>query len=155
MLDVVTNHQIVLLFFREGQSIRKIAEKLKISRQTVTARIKDYEQFKATPISNQDHPNSLFHQYLKTGSVYKSGNREKRKLSEDIIAIVNKCLEENEIKRLNGGLKQQLKKIDIYKKIINAGHIISYSTVCKHIGVKDKQVPEVFILQVKLKAPVV
>jgi len=149
MLDAVTNHQIVLLFFREGQSIRKIAEKLKISRQTVAAKIKEYEQFKALPISNQDHPNSLFNQYLKNGSVYKSGNHGIRKLSGDIIAIVTKCLEENEINRLNGETKLQLNKIDIYKKIINAGHIISYSSVCKHIGVKG-QFQKVFILQATL-----
>ena len=78
MLDVATNHQIILLFFREGLSIRKIAAKLKINKRTVAARIKEYEAFKASPLSDQDNPRSLLNQYLKTGSVYNSANRTKR-----------------------------------------------------------------------------
>ncbi|MDP1812054.1 MAG: ATP-binding protein [Sediminibacterium sp.] len=72
---MATNHQIILLFFRSGLSIRKIAKKLKIHRGTVSARIKEYEQFKASPISDQDNPKSLLNQYLKTGSIYHSENR--------------------------------------------------------------------------------
>jgi hypothetical protein len=54
MLKVGTSHQIVLLFFREGLSIRKIAKKLKINARTVASRIKEYEDFKASPLSDQD-----------------------------------------------------------------------------------------------------
>ncbi|MCK9402878.1 MAG: helix-turn-helix domain-containing protein [Chitinophagaceae bacterium] len=124
MLDVATNHQIILLFFREGLSIRKIAKKLKIHRGTVSARIKEYEQFKASPISDQDNPKSLLNQYLKTGSIYHSENRGKRKLSEEMIVIIDKCLQENEIKRLDGRTKQQVKKIDIHEQMLTAGHVI-------------------------------
>jgi len=147
MLDVATNHQIILLFFREGQSIRKIAKALKINRRTVAARIKEYEQFKASPISDQDNPHSLLNQYLKTGSIYHSENRDNRKLSEEMIAIIDKSLQENEIKRLDGRAKQQLKKIDIHEQILTAGHVISYSSVCKHIGTKVMQSQEAFIRQ--------
>lgn len=147
MLDVPTNHQIILLFFREGLSIRKIAKKLKINRRTVAARIKEYEQFKASPISDQDNPKSLLNQYLKTGSIYHSENRGKRKLSEEMIAIIDKCLAHNEIKRLDGRTKQQLKKIDIHEQILTAGHVISYSSVCKYIETKVTQSQEAFIRQ--------
>ena len=75
MLEVETNHQIILLFYREGLSVRKIARKLKIHRDTVKARIDQYEQFKASPLSDQDKPGSLLNQYLKTGSVYYSAGR--------------------------------------------------------------------------------
>lgn len=68
MLKVETSHQIILLYFREGLSIRKIAKKLKINARTVASRIKEYEQFKASPLSDQDKPRSLLNQYLKTGS---------------------------------------------------------------------------------------
>lgn len=147
MLDVATNHQIILLFFREGLSIRKIAKKLKIHRGTVSARIKEYEQFKASPISDQDNPKSLLNQYLKTGSIYHSENRGKRKLSEEMIAIIDKCLQNNEIKRLDGRTKQQVKKIDIHEQILTAGHVISYSSVCKYIETKVTQSQEAFIRQ--------
>ena len=58
MLEVETNHQIILLYFREGVSIRKIAKRLNIHRDTVKARIDQYEQFKASPISDHDNPYS-------------------------------------------------------------------------------------------------
>jgi Homeodomain-like domain len=147
MLQVETNHQIILLFFREGLSIRKIARKLKIHRDTVKARIDQYEQFKASPLSDQDNPRSLLNQYLKTGSVYDSSGRGKRKLTEDIIVIIDGCLQENEAKRLDGRMKQRLKKIDIHEKILSAGHVISYCVVCEYIRAKTAQVQEAFIRQ--------
>src|ERR1017187_2747933 len=147
MLQVETNHQIILLFFREGLSIRKIAKKLKINFRTVVGRIKEYEKFKASPISDQDKPQSLLNRYLKTGSSYNSSTRTKRKLSEDIIAIIDKCLLENETKRLDGRMKQRLRKIDIYELIMGSGHSISYSIVCKYIRTKVSQFNEAFIRQ--------
>jgi hypothetical protein len=147
MLEVETNHQIILMFFREGLSIRKIARKLKIHRSTVKARIDQYEQFKASPLSDQDKPRSLLNQYLKTGLVYNSASRCKRKLTEDIIAIIDGCLQENEAKRLDGRMKQRLKKIDIHEKILSAGHVISYCVVCDHIRTKTAQTLEAFIRQ--------
>lgn len=147
MLEVETTHQIILLYFREGQSIRKIAKNLKLNRRTVAARIREYEQFKSSPISDQDKPQSLLNHYLKTGSAYNSSTRTKRKLSEQIIAIIDKCLLENEAKRLDGRMKQRLKKIDIHELILNAGHVISYTIVCDYIRTKVSQFQEAFVRQ--------
>ena len=147
MLEVETNHQIILLFFREGLSIRKIAKKLKINRRTVAGRIKEYEEFKASPISDQDKPQSLLNHYLKTGASYNSATRTKRKLSGEIIAIINNCLLENEAKRLDGRMKQRLKKVDIHELILGAGHVISYTVVCAYIRTKVLQFHEAFIRQ--------
>ena len=47
MLKVETNHQVILLFYREGLSFRQIAKKLKIHRDTVKTRIDEYVQFSA------------------------------------------------------------------------------------------------------------
>lgn len=147
MLEVEINHQIILLFYREGLSLRKIAKKLNIHRDTVKARIDQYEEFKASPISDQDNPKSLLNQYLKTGSVYNISSRQKRKLSQDIITIIDNCLLENEAKRLDGRMKQRLKKIDIHELIINAGHQIGYSVVCEYILTKVLSSQEAFIRQ--------
>ncbi|WP_170827276.1 helix-turn-helix domain-containing protein [Arcticibacter eurypsychrophilus] len=54
-----TNHQIILLYYREGLSQRKIAKKLHIHRLTVRYRIAEYELFKSSPLSGQDKPSSL------------------------------------------------------------------------------------------------
>ena len=133
MLEVETNHQIILLYYREGLSQRKIAKQLNIHRYTVKARIEQYERFKSAPLSDQDKPASLLNQYLRTGSVYNSANRTKRRLTGEVAEIIDNCLLENEAKRLDGRTKQQLKKIDIHEKIISAGHQISYSALCEHI----------------------
>lgn len=147
MLEVETNHQIILLYFREGLSIRKIAKQLNIHRDTVKARIVQYEQFKASPISDQDKPGSLLNQYLKTGSVYNCTTRTRRKLNDSILAIIDKCIGENEAKRLDGRIKQRLKRVDIHELILSAGHMISYSVVCEYIKTKVTQFAEGFIRQ--------
>lgn len=85
MLEVETIHQIMLLFYREGLSLRKIAKKLHIHRRTVKARIDQYEQFKRSPLSDQDKPKSLLNQYLRTGSVYDSSQFSQ---AQEPIAIV-------------------------------------------------------------------
>lgn len=147
MLEVETNHQIILMFYREGLSLRKIARKLKIHRDTVKARIDEYEKFKASPISDQDKPQSLLNQYLKTGPVYNVASRQKRKLSEEMIAIIDNCLVDNEAKRLDGRMKQRLKKIDIHELILTAGHVIGYSVVCDYIRTKVLSSQEAFVRQ--------
>lgn len=147
MLKVETNHQIILLFFREGLSIRKIARKLRIHRDTVKARIDEYVRFKASPLSDQDNPRSLLNQYLKTGPAYDISNRHKRKLTEGVIAIIEGCLRENEAKKLDGRMKQRLRKIDIHEKILSAGFIISYCVVCEYIRTKNAEAREAFIRQ--------
>ena len=59
MLEVETNHKIILLYYREGLSQRKIAKQLNIHRLTVRHRLAEYEQFKSSPLSDQDKPSSL------------------------------------------------------------------------------------------------
>lgn len=147
MLEVETNHQIILLYFREGLSQRKIALKLKIHRDTVKDHITQYEKFKAASASDKDDPKSLLSQYLKVGPAYNSKNRIKRKLTGDILDIIDACLQENEIKRNTGRIKQQLKKIDIHEKIVSAGHSISYPAICAHISTRLGQQKEAFIRQ--------
>lgn len=147
MLDVETNHQIILLYFREGLSLRKIANQLKISRKTVKARITEYERFKSKPVNDQLSPGSSKSRYLTSGPAYDISKRHKRRLSNEITDIIDVCLEENEVKKLEGRTKQQLKKIDIHEKILSAGYAIGYTTVCNYISARSTQVREAFIKQ--------
>ncbi len=147
MLDVEVNHQIILLYFREGLSLRKIAQQLRISRDTVKARIDAYERFKSLPVEDQLDPQSAKSQYLLNGPVYDSSNRVKRKLTAEIMTIIDACLKENETKRLEGRLKQQLRKIDIHEKILSAGYSIGYTTISEYIRDQTAQVREAFIRQ--------
>lgn len=147
MLDVEVNHQIILLYFREGLSLRKIAQQLRISRDTVKARVDAYERFKTLPVKDQLDPQSAKSQYLLKGPVYDSSNRVKRKLTAEIMSIIDACLKENETKRLEGRLKQQLRKIDIHEKILIAGYSIGYTTISEYIRDQTAQVREAFIRQ--------
>lgn len=147
MLEVETNHKIILLYYREGLSQRKIAKQLNIHRLTVRHRLAEYEQFKSSPLSDQDKPSSLLNQYLRTGSVYNSSNRCKPRLNDEVLDIINKCLEENTAKRLDGRAKQQLKNIDILEKIHQLGYQLSYSRLCDHISKSTQLAKEAFIRQ--------
>jgi hypothetical protein len=147
MLEVETNHQIILLYFRECLSIRGIAKKLGIGRAVVKARIVAYERFKSAPGNDQQDLQSSKSKYLNEGPRYDSSNRIKRRLSQEIINIIEVCLEENEVKRLDGRSKQQLRKVDIHEKLLSAGYAISYTTVSEYIRTRKSQVREAFIRQ--------
>lgn len=147
MLVVETNHQIILLYFREGLSMRKIAKQLNICRASVKARIVEYERFKSQPVDDQQDPDTLKSKYLNGGPTYDSSTRVKRSLNDEIIAVIDVCLAENETKRLEGRVKQQLRNIDIHEKILNAGYCIGYTTVSEYIRKRKSPVREAFIRQ--------
>ena len=147
MLEVETNHQIILLYYREGLSIRKIAKQLEVHRKTVKARIAQHEQYKSAPAIEQNDPGSAVGQYLEKGPTDNSSGRPKRKLTDDIIHIVDGCLQENEVKKLDGRQKQRLRRIDIHELVLSKGHSISYSVVCEYIQKKQARSQEAFIRQ--------
>lgn len=147
MLDVDITHQIILMHFVEGLSVRKIAQKLKIHRKTVTSRIEQYNHFKNGPGAEKSPSPAKLVKYLETGTVYDSSGRTVRKLTAEITKRIDACLVENEKKRLDGRRKQQLRKIDIHEVLVTAGFDISYSSVCKYIGGKDMRSQEAFIKQ--------
>jgi hypothetical protein len=147
MLEVETNHQIVLMYFKEGKSLREIAKELHINRKTVKARVELHKLFKASPEGSPGTLNAKLSQYLQRGSVYDSSTRKRRKLNDEIVGMIDECLAENEVKRLDGRHKQRLKRIDIHEKLKDEGHDIVYSAVCDYIATKFMEVREVFIKQ--------
>jgi transposase len=147
MLQLETSHQIILLYYREGLSIRSIAKQLNIHRKTVKARIDQHEQYKSAPVSEKEDPNKPIGQYLQKGLSYDSSGRGKRKLTPAIIAMIEESLAENEAKKLDGRQKQQLRRIDIHERILKAGHSISYSLLCDYIQKKLGSRQEAFIRQ--------
>jgi transposase-like protein len=147
MLEVDINHQIILMYFREGLSLRSIAKQLKINRHTVKSRVDQYSQFKTASVTKSGTTAASITKYLQTGTVYDVSTRKPRRLNDEIAAIIHTCLEQNEAKQLDGRQKQQLKKIDIHEKILAAGHEVSYSTLCKYIVDRALHAREAFIKQ--------
>jgi transposase-like protein len=147
MLEVETNHQIILLYYRERLSIRRIAKQLDLHRNTVKARIDLHERYRSSSAEEKEDPGCQVGQYLQKGHTYDSSGRGKRKLTADITDIIHVCLQENEAKRQDGRSKQRLRRIDIHERILAAGHSISYSVICDYIQKKLGGHQEAFIRQ--------
>lgn len=146
MIEVDISHKILLLYFKEGLSRREIARRLKVNRKTVSSRIEQYQHFQNTPTGTDGQVQALS-KYLQNGTVYDSSGRQRRKLNEQIVRQINTHLAENARKRNNGLRKQQLRKIDIHEKLLEAGFAISYSSVCKYIATQVAISQEAFIRQ--------
>ena len=103
MLQLETNHQIILLYYRAGLPIRKIASRVNIHRKTVKHRIAQHARDKTAPLAEKEDPCTPIGQYLKKAPAYDISGRVKRKLSAEIIGIMEECLKEHETKILMAG----------------------------------------------------
>ena len=90
-------------FYQEGLPIRKIASRLNIHRKTVKDRIDQHERYKTAPEAEKEDPCTPIGQYLKKAPAYDIFGRVKRKLSAEIIGIMEGCLTEHEAKHLMAG----------------------------------------------------
>ncbi len=142
MLEVDINHRIILMYFREHLSLRQISKQLHINRKTVTLRIKEYKEFQTSSKKGSASVSSAASKYLQNGTLYDTSSRKPRRVNEEIATLIDVCLQENEVKRLDGRRKQQLRKTDIFERLKTVGFKISYSTVCKYITDKELHAQE-------------
>jgi len=140
-----TKQEIILRSYRAGKSQRMISRELQISRLTVKKYIEEYEAYL---LANDSKKEGEF-EYLLRPIVYKSGNRSRLKLTQDVQQAIDKLLEDNEQKKRQGLRKQLLKKYDIYEQINLQGYTVGYTTVCNYIRCKSKKTvaKEAFIRQ--------
>ena len=131
MLTVVEIQSIVHLYRSGDYSRREIARKLGISRTTVNKVLAQYEATQETA----DH--EALENLLTLQPAYNSQGRKPRKLSQAIAAEIDKYLELNRQRSLQGMRKQQLKKIDIWQELDSKGVQISYQTVCRYVTAKE------------------
>lgn len=128
-----TKQEIILKYYREGQSQRQIAHNLSISRSTVRRYISAYEsRLKCSTGSS----GSLSAELL-TPPVYKASNRVPRKLTPAVCEAIDKLLEKESEKKRQGLGKQLLKKCDIHEHLVAQGFDIGYTTVCNYIQTKQ------------------
>ena len=143
-----TKQEIIRRYFREFDTIRKIARDLRINRMTVKKHLADYlesEQATSKGIDRQ-----ALQDYLSSPPRYDSRNRGRRKLTSEIEAMINTQLEENRRKRQEGLRKQIKRKIDIWEYVVSQGQQIGYTTVCNYIREQELQKCEAFIKQIYL-----
>ncbi len=147
---MVDKQEIILRYFREGQSQRKIARDLGLSRPTVKKYIKAYRESKSK-IECQGNNTSLeVKEDLISVPIYNSQNRNKRVLTNDLQLLIDEFILQNKQRRDSGLPKQVMKKIDILEAIQEKGHKIGYTTICNYIREKEQQQNEAFIKQTYL-----
>jgi len=121
--------------WREGYSKSEIARMVGRHRDTVRKYIGEYEKKRKELIeSNNQSSIAEIIDDIVSKPKYNSGNRNKRKLTDEIIEEIDRHLKENKIKKQRGEGKQQKKKIDIYEALIRDGYDIGYSTICNAIS---------------------
>jgi len=148
MITLLDKQRIILKHYQEGKSRRAIQRETGISRKTIRKYINDYESIRAK-VFEQDGTASkeeLIQEIVEKPS-YDSSNRQKIKLTSEIMGQINHYLQENQHKRETGKSKQQKKKIDIYDALIIQGYDISYSTVCNAIRNLERNRREAYIKQ--------
>lgn len=142
MMSMVDKNEILLRFFRKGESKSAIAKSLKTTRKTVRRILSEYETIKNSPDFEK-----LLEQGLSSKPCYTSTNRQKVKLTIEVQGEIDFCLEQNNQRRQEGMHKQVMKKADIHEYLRSKGIDISYSTVCTYIRKEEKRTKEAFIKQ--------
>lgn len=149
MVKLNEKADILLKFFVEGKSKRRIARETGKSRNTVRKYINKHEK-KLSKIDKTLGKDKLLPliESLVEEPKYDSSSRNKRKLTDEIINDIQKCLKNNKKKKMQGEHKQLMKKIDIHDYLVQKGYDISYSTVCNYIRKNIQQSKEAYIKQV-------
>jgi len=140
-----TKQEIIRRFFRENDSERKIARDLQINRKTVKKYLRDYLKAKDRCVA--EGTQESLQEYSCSPPVYDTSHRRRRKLTDEIGAIICEQLEDNERKKREGLRKQIKRKIDIHEYLSSQGYRIGYTTVCNYIRDHELSAREAFIRQ--------
>ncbi len=144
---MIDKQEIILRYFRNGESIRHISRVTGISRHTVGKYVAEYSsQKEALRSMSGGSPAELIESIVEAPS-YDSSKRKKRKLTPEIVERVKQCLSENTQKRSRGQHKQQMKKIDIHQLLLSEGYAIGYSSICLLVNELADRRAEGFIKQ--------
>jgi transposase len=136
LIQLLEKQQIIISAYLEGKSYRSIARETGINRKTVSKYVKEYEEARQKLLEDNEYRGDDKRELIDSiveKPKYNSQNRQKRKLTAEIIEEIQFHLKENELKRARGQAKQQKKKIDIFEAIEAKGYDISYPTICNTI----------------------
>ena len=144
----LTEKQKILSRHIQGVSNREIARELHISKNTVNKYVAEYDDLhralmESNPETDEEEIISAFTEKPK----YDSSGRSRRKVTPEIIALVNECLEENEAKLARGKRKQIMKKTDIWEYVREKGYDISRQTISNIIDESSEKHFEAYIKQ--------
>lgn len=147
MITLKEKQEVILRYYREGDSLRKISRDLCLNRKTVTRYIHKYEQDLEQSEDPVAKDNIVIGSDICSSPSYDVSSRSKRKITQELINEVQYHLDENRKKRLSGRRKQQLKKIDIFEQVKDQGYSIGYTSICNLIRDLESSGSETFIRQ--------
>ncbi len=136
---MLQKQDIILRYFHQGISQRKISKDLGLSRNTVKKYIDEYEKNR----SLQDRSSKG----ILDPPRYDCSSRTKRKLTQQIRTRIDQFVKDNERKHCSGLAKQCMRRIDMHEALIADGFEISYTTVCEYVKQHLRKGQEIFIRQ--------
>lgn len=148
MITLNEKQKIILYYTKDNMSQREISRRTGVARDTIRKYIREYESkvqelgYALSDIEKAD----LIEEITKKPK-YKSSPRTKTAVTDEVIEKIKTFLKENEIKRLKGFAKQQMKKIDMHEALLKEGFNISYSSVISVVNKLEKTKKEAFIKQ--------
>lgn len=146
MISMYHKQEIILRYFREGDSVRKICRDLGIHRDTVQRYLTEYLQAKKA--SEQTGVKEVLHRVVSEPPGYRlTTARAKKKLTQAVTDAIDGYLSENERKTRAGEAKQRMRGCDIHQAVRSLGHDVGYTTVCVYIQERTHVVKEAFIRQ--------
>jgi len=144
---LIDKQKIIISYYREGKTQRQIAREVGVNRKTIRRYIREYEKKKNILACSKGSNRSELIADIVEKPKYNSSSRYKVKLTDKILSRIEFYLSENESKRLEGKVKQQRKKIDIFEALAGEGFDIGYTTVCNTIRGICRKKREAYIRQ--------
>ncbi len=149
MLKLHDKIDILMHYFKYGESIKKISRKTGISRNTIRSYIKEYEERREILIKdNKEADTETIINSILDRKAYKSCNRNKLVMNDIYIEKIKKFLSDNKYKEQNGLRKQCMTAQDIHEELLNLGYTGSYPTTVIYVRSLKESTKEAFIKQV-------
>ncbi len=119
---------IILAYRRDGLSIREIDRRNGMSRKTVRKYLRAFEQ------AVGDNPDAeAMDTYLQQPVRYDSSKRVRRVMNQQVMEAIDGFMARNRSNAAAGLRKQQMRKIDMWRRLRDQGIEIAYSTVCQYV----------------------
>lgn len=147
MIKMTQKQEVLLRFFREGDSKSKISRDIGIDRKTIRKYIYDYLLELEKEKTSGTHVEGSLAKYISEPPKYKRTTTPKPALTVEVSNQIDTYLEENKRKRGEGMRKQVMLKRDIHEALLDQGFNIGYTTVCNYIRGEKLREMEAFIRQ--------
>ena len=145
MIKLKSKQEIVLMHIRDGKSQREISRITGRDRKTIRKYIREYEEKRRCLIENEGVDAEEIISSIVEKPRYDTSNRQKQKLTDEVIKRIKFYLKENERRKGMGLHKQIRKKNQIHAALKKEGIDIGYTTVCQAISKILNESKEAFI----------